>query len=100
MPLRRLPRPACRGEFGATEGGVQCVAGGSPVRENGPLDGRTGVVGQREPGRDVGDLDQHLYRTRGRHGFEQLADGGDRGFVAGEDKAGAVGVDGVAPPGT
>ena len=58
------------------------------------------MVGQREPGVRVGDLDVHLHRRLGGQGLEQLADGGDRGLVTGQEEGGRIAVDGVAAAGT
>jgi hypothetical protein len=49
------------------------------------------MVRQRQPSVRVGDVDVHLHRRLGAQGFEQLADGGDRALVTGQQEAGASG---------
>ena len=90
------PHPGAGGEIRAADAGDKRVAGSHAGRQVAPLDGRAWMIGQREPAVRVGDLDVYLHRRLGGQRLEQLADGGDRGFVTGEEEGERITVDGIA----
>src|SRR5438477_5264731 len=98
--LPRRPRPGTGEDDRPADCGNERVAGGCAGRQVPPRDRGAWMLGQGKPCVGVGDLDVHLHRRLGGEDLQQLADGGQRGLVTGEQEGRRIDVDRVAAPGS